>query len=143
MTPDEKRQTLARLREAIGQIRPEKTPRRGFTARQRQAVAEAFDGQCSACESGLTGTWHIDHVIPLALGGRHDPGNWVPVCVDCHKAKTRGDVKAIAKTARIIRRETEGPKPSRLKSRGFNRGMRKKMDGTVEKRLPTANNRLV
>ncbi|MFM8939285.1 MAG: hypothetical protein ACKOEY_04635, partial [Phenylobacterium sp.] len=66
MSPDDKRQTLARLREAIGQIRPEKTPRRGFTASQRRKVAEDWSGACSACETALTGAWHIDHVIPLA-----------------------------------------------------------------------------
>jgi 5-methylcytosine-specific restriction endonuclease McrA len=134
MTPEEKRTTLASLRAAIGQIRPDKTPRKGFTAAQRRQVAEAFDGACSGCEGRLTGSWHIDHVIPLALGGRHDEGNWVPICVGCHKAKTRTDVKAIAKVARIIRRETEGPKPSRLKSRGFNKTLSRKMDGSVRRR---------
>jgi len=134
MTPEEKRTTLASLRAAIGQIRPEKTPRKGFTAAQRRKVAEDFGGACSACETALTGAWHIDHVIPLALGGRHDEGNWVPICVGCHKAKTRTDVKAIAKVARIIRRETEGPKPSRLKSRGFNKTLSRKMDGSVRRR---------
>ena len=131
MTPAEKRAALAKLREAIGQIRPAKTPRKGFTPAQRRQVAEAFDGACSACETALSGAWHIDHVIPLALGGRHDPGNWVPVCIDCHKAKTRGDVKAIAKAERIIRRETEGPKPSRLRSRGFTHSRR--FDGTIRR----------
>lgn len=134
MTPDDKRQALASLREAIGQIRPGKTPRRGFTAAQRRAVAEDWSGACSACETALSGAWHIDHVIPLALGGRHEPGNWVPICVDCHKAKTRGDVKAIAKVARIIRRETEGPKPSRLRSRGFTHSRR--FDGTIRRLTP-------
>ena len=134
MTAEEKRQTLALLRAAIGQIRPEKTPRKAFTKRQRLMVQDAFSGRCSGCEGRLTGSWHIDHVIPLALGGRHDEGNWVPICVDCHKAKTRTDVKAIAKVARIIRRETEGPKPSRLKSRGFNKTLSRKMDGSVRRR---------
>jgi hypothetical protein len=40
-------------------------------------------------------------------------------------------VKAIAKTERIIRREVEGPKPSRLKSRGFTQSRR--FDGTVRR----------
>ena len=134
MTPEDKRQTLAKLREAIGQIRPGKTPRKGFTPAQRRQVAEAFDGACSACETALSGSWHIGHVIPLALGGRHDPGNWVPVCVDCHKVKTRGDVRAIAKAERIIKRETEGPKPSRLRSRGFTQSRR--FDGTIRRLTP-------
>ncbi|MCA3504765.1 MAG: HNH endonuclease [Rhodobacter sp.] len=131
MTPAEKRATLASLRAAIGQIRPEKTPRKAFTKHQRLMVQDAFSGRCSGCEGRLTGSWHIDHVIPLALGGRHEPGNWVPICVDCHKAKTRGDVKAIAKTERIIRREVDGPKPSRLKSRGFTQSRR--FDGSIRK----------
>ena len=134
MTPAEKRTTLASLRAAIGQIRPEKTPRKGFTPAQRRKVAEDFGGACSACETALTGAWHIDHVIPLALSGRHEPGNWVPICVDCHKAKTRGDVRTIAKTERIIRRETEGPKPSRLQSRGFTSSRR--FDGTIRRLTP-------
>jgi len=51
--------------------------------------------------------------------------------VDCHKAKTRGDVKAIAKAERIIRREVEGPKPSRLTSRGFTHSRR--FNGSIRK----------
>lgn len=33
---------------------------------------------------------HIDHVIPVALGGTNDPWNLVAACWDCNAGKTNG-----------------------------------------------------
>lgn len=122
---------LAELRKAIERI--EKTPRKGFTPKQRREVYEAAEGRCSACENALTSGFQIDHVIALALGGAHEPGNWVAICVDCHKRKSAGDVKRIAKVNRITKRETEGQPVSQIRSRGFDKTRRKRMNGTVER----------
>jgi hypothetical protein len=30
-----------------------------------------------------------DHKIPLIRGGKNEPGNWQPLCVDCNVSKRR------------------------------------------------------
>lgn len=106
---------LAELRRAIVEIEA----RKSFTPAQRKAVYEAQHGRCAGCEEPLGKRFEIDHVISLGIGGKHELGNWLGKCKACHAAKTAIDRKVQAKANRIIRRETEGPKPSRLKSRPF------------------------
>lgn len=43
-----------------------------------------FDGRCFYCSSPAT---DVDHVIPLARGGRHAIGNFVPSCRSCNDSK--------------------------------------------------------
>ena len=124
MTP-EKRAQLQRLKELVGRIEVEKTPRKGFTPKQRQMIHDRQNGLCALCEAPLGLSWPIDHRIPLAHGGAHEPDNWRGLCVPCHKAKFPAEIKATAKVNRIRKREAEGPKPSRMKSRGFSPGKRK------------------
>jgi 5-methylcytosine-specific restriction endonuclease McrA len=123
---------IAALRERIGQIMVEKTPRKGFTAKQRREVYEAQDGTCGGCESGLKGSWPIDHTVPLADGGSHSPGNWMGLCLDCHAVKTKREATARAKTERLRKADLEPAEPSRLQSRGFTAW--RKMDGTIVRR---------
>lgn len=108
------------------------TKRRGFTAKQRQQVFSANDGLCCGCDEALTGKWHIDHILPIALNGEHAPANWQALCESCHVAKTRADVGRIAKAKRQ-RALIEEPQPSKrpIKSRGF-QGWRK-FNGEVRK----------
>ncbi|MCK6512131.1 HNH endonuclease [Myxococcota bacterium] len=37
---------------------------------------------------GNRGCWEVDHFIPLASNGAHQPYNWVPACVDCNTRKS-------------------------------------------------------
>ncbi len=110
---------IAQLREAIGVIMVQKTPRKGFTAKQRRTVHEAQNGCCAGCETSLTGSWPIDHVKALADGGEHAPGNWLGLCVPCHAEKTKREATARAKTERLRKADLEPAEPSRLRSRGF------------------------
>lgn len=41
---------------------------------------------CAYC--GVREVSEIDHIIPLALGGRSEPGNLVGVCFECNHAKS-------------------------------------------------------
>lgn len=120
---------LAELRAQVVEIQARKC----FTPAQRKAVYEAQEGLCAACEEPLAGKFEIDHVISLGIGGKHEPGNWLGKCRACHVAKTAIDRKMQAKASRIVRRETEGQAVSRLQSRGFDKGLRKRMNGTVER----------
>jgi 5-methylcytosine-specific restriction endonuclease McrA len=44
--------------------------------------------------------WDLEHVIPIAMGGDDDEENLRPAHKSCHKAKTKDDVKAVAKAKR-------------------------------------------
>lgn len=116
--------------------------RKGFTPKQRQMVYDEFDGLCGCgCDEPLAGeAWDIDHAVPLALGGKHDLSNWIPRLKAHHKRKTASDIKSISKAKRIAKRETEGPKPAKLKgggkiqSAGFRKDISRRMNGSVVRR---------
>jgi hypothetical protein len=42
---------------------------------------------CAYCDCELGKEFHIDHVIPLARGGRDHPSNMVKACVKCNMRK--------------------------------------------------------
>lgn len=113
------------------------TPRTTISRKRRDEILERQGRICPACNeplessempSGvdgvpgwtLTGPFEIDHVIPIELGGSaSELSNLQALHPDCHKAKTKRDVAAIAKTKRLAKKHFEGRKPSRMRSRGF------------------------
>jgi 5-methylcytosine-specific restriction protein A len=113
--------------------------RRSLSTRERLDLFLSAQGRCQRCGWALTpGTrWEVDHVIPLALGGRNAADNMQVLCSPCHGGKThRHDVPAIAKTARVRARhlgarQTRRPLPGGRQSR-----WKKKFDGTVVARTP-------
>lgn len=44
-------------------------------------------GRCTVCKEELNQTYHVDHVMPLALGGRHEPLNLQLLCPPCNRKK--------------------------------------------------------
>lgn len=79
-------------------------------------------------------TWEAEHVLPWALGGRDTPANLFPVHWQCHKPKTKNDVREISKGKRVMSKRL-GIKRSKRPMMGSKRsGFRKRMDGTVERR---------
>ncbi len=44
-------------------------------------------GKCACCRTSLAGGLHIDHVIPVALGGRHEDSNIQLLCPTCNCSK--------------------------------------------------------
>lgn len=68
-------------------IRAERNKARDLRRSQwwRQKTA---DGLCHYCQKKCApGELTMDHVVPLALGGRSVKGNLVPCCKDCNNAK--------------------------------------------------------
>ena len=124
--------------------RPEK--RRSFTARQRETIAERQAYGCANCGCSLvTNRFQIDHIQRLDALGKHEPDNWQALCVPCHAEKTRTDNREAKKGARVrgqtgqrARRERRGgssiKSASKIQSAGFNKTLRKRMNGKVEAR---------
>jgi 5-methylcytosine-specific restriction endonuclease McrA len=80
--------------------------------------------------------YQFDHITALALGGADTPENLRAVRVRCHKKISAVDIRMVRKADRQ-RKYHLGVKKrrfSKLASRGFEKRLRKYMDGTVEVR---------
>lgn len=105
--------------------------RREFSAKTKTAVAQRANGRCEICTRLLLyGEAEYDHRIPCNLGGDDSLGNCVYTCKSCHKAKTKNDVRDIAKAKRNYRRAHGIRKASRFAC-SRNSKFKKKIDGSV------------
>jgi 5-methylcytosine-specific restriction endonuclease McrA len=107
--------------------------RKRLTAAERSLLLQRQSDCCAGpCRESLVwavvegkpvyGAMIDEHLIPLELGGANDLANRALLCVACAKQKTRADRKAIAKAARIRRREAGEERPKqKIRSRGFAR----------------------
>lgn len=105
-------------------------------------MREAQAGLCGCgCGRELGARVIAEHIWPVAMGNEGKPDALFRA--DCAAAKTRLDVAMIAKTKRMAMVHGQQARRSRAKSegrhrpipgRGFDRSLRKKMDGRVEKR---------
>jgi 5-methylcytosine-specific restriction protein A len=110
--------------------------RREFSRKTRAEVALRAGGCCEACGAKLkVGEGEYDHILPDQLGGEPTAENCSLVCRVCHRAKTANDVGRIRKGDRQRDRHT-GAMKSRSRPIPGSRasGIRKRMDGTVERR---------
>lgn len=64
-------------------------------SRRRREVFKKSEGSCHYCRRTLTldGVWHVEHMLPRALGGADEIGNLVAACAPCNLAK--GDRTAV------------------------------------------------
>lgn len=85
----------------------------------------------------------IDHHLALIDGGDHYVTNLRPLCTQCHRPKSAIEHKNNAKAKRLAKAREElkavlsGEKQKTLgsiRSRGFDKQWRKRMNGQVEKR---------
>lgn len=58
----------------------------GISPRDWQRLVYRYQGRCAYC-TRLADPVHMDHVLPLARGGRHAIGNVLPVCGRCNLTK--------------------------------------------------------
>lgn len=58
-------------------------------SRRRRGIFDLSNGRCHYCRTTLTldGTWHVEHMLPSALGGTDDPSNLVAACAPCNLRK--------------------------------------------------------
>lgn len=115
------------------------TPRRKLRPYERAQLFERQNGLCSCgCGQPLTGNPMLDqdeHTNCRWVSGDDQLSNRTLMLRDCHKAKTARDKKAIAKIKRLIAKAAGTTKPKRkINGRGFDKSLKRKLDGTVEKR---------
>lgn len=123
---------------------PTPPKRKSFSARDVASVFIKYQARCAACAIKVQmDNYDIDHIVRLDAGGKHELENWQLLCVPCHKEKTRVDNREAKKGRRIRgesgqvkRRKARGGSmirsASKIQSRGFNKAMRKRMNGKVE-----------
>lgn len=47
--------------------------------------------KCAICRVGIKGGYHIDHIMPIAKGGKHEPRNLQLLCQSCNVRKAAKD----------------------------------------------------
>lgn len=121
------------VKEWIGKNDDEKIP-----ARVRVRIFDRCDGKCAECGVRIGGSVRaaFDHVVALVNGGENRETNLQLLCLPCHSQKTRSDVAEKAATYRKrlthlgIKPRKGHPMPGSKAS-----GIRKRMNGTVERRV--------
>lgn len=110
----------------------ENMTRRRLTPSARAAMLARQGGCCIVDGCTETANLEEEHSTPFTWTGA------LPdqlMCETHHKEKTRKDIKAISKVKRIRKREAGETKTKRkIQSPGFRKDVRKKMDGSVEKK---------
>lgn len=98
----------------------------------KDRVANKAELCCRLCKRQVIGKLRaeFDHETPLILGGKNRESNIQLLCHECHKAKTKRDVKIKAKVARVRKRHLGIKKPSRFPGSRDSK-FKKRMDGTV------------
>jgi 5-methylcytosine-specific restriction protein A len=112
--------------------------RKRRTAEHREAICKARNWLCHICELPVDPVhqrWELDHIIPLASGGKDDDDNLAPAHAKCHLTKTINDVGKIAKGKRMraFHLGTKVP-PQRIMPGSRRSKWKKKLDGTVVRR---------
>ena len=107
-----------------------------------------YDDAKQMTEDQFLSLFHWDHNILHSTEHEDRDRFWnlTPMLILAHREKTKSDVKVVAKGRRIrakmrndgllmnVPLEVGEPTPRRLRSRGFDKTLRKKLDGTVVKR---------
>ena len=83
--------------------------RKSMTPARRKRVLERHDHVCARLDCEEREGLEIDHIIPLALGGKDEDENLEPLCRHHHRIKTIRDVKMIAR-AKALEKQNYGPK---------------------------------
>ena len=67
------------------------------TATDIARMTEQQAGRCAApwCDASLADGYHVDHIIPLAKGGTHEPGNVQLLCPGCNLSKGCEDARYV------------------------------------------------
>jgi 5-methylcytosine-specific restriction endonuclease McrA len=79
--------------------------------RSWRRVQLAEDPSCDYCDAALTQeTSTVDHVVPLAKGGREEPTNYALCCKPCNCLKADRTLEASGLTLRRVRCPKKDPR---------------------------------
>ncbi len=115
-------------------------PQRCFTRRQKAEMILRSRGLCDLCGDKIKAgvQWVAGHIIAHGLGGRTTLDNAQVECSGCSKGTQKSDAGICAKadrqatrTGQQARRKRNG---SRLQSRGFDKSLKRKLNGKTERR---------
>lgn len=73
-----------------------------MVSRRRREIFTKSAGKCHYCADPLTldGKWHIEHMMPRAMGGSDDTINLVAACVTCNLRKAdRSAIEFVSEVA--------------------------------------------
>jgi 5-methylcytosine-specific restriction endonuclease McrA len=120
---------------------PVQPDKRKMTPARRARLLAKLGAVCRFPECSVSTGLELDHIVALDLGGRDADDNFQVLCGPHHAAKTKLDAKLIAKGRRIRKRENGTRRERRpipqhvngLQSRGFDKRLRKRMSGKVER----------
>lgn len=105
-------------------------PRPSMSKARRVRIFVKEDGRCYLCNEKVKigDLFEVEHVIPWAISFDDSDENLKIAHTVCHKQmKTKGDMRDIAKIKRIIKKsDPVTRKPSRMQSRGFQKGQKTK-----------------
>jgi 5-methylcytosine-specific restriction endonuclease McrA len=66
-------------------------------------LRERQKNRCAICSTSLRHGDHLDHILPLARGGRHEPGNLQLLCPPCNLHKSdRDPIKHMQSLGRLL-----------------------------------------
>lgn len=113
-------------------------PQRCFTPRQKAQIFKRAKGRCELCGAKIFFIWTAGHIKAHSKGGPTHIDNGRVECPSCAVETHSEDTTTAAKAKRMAgitgqqaRRAKNG---SRLKSRGFDKTLRKKFNGEVERK---------
>ncbi len=72
-------------------MRESSAKRRGIGRLPRgtvKLIGQAQKWRCAVCMTDITSRYHLDHIMPLALGGEHAPNNLQLLCAPCNVRKS-------------------------------------------------------
>jgi 5-methylcytosine-specific restriction protein A len=91
-------------------------------------------GKCDFEIDPVRQQWEADHIVAVAIGGSNEPDNLQPLCVHCHKEKTKTDVTSIAKGKRMAEKHYGIKRSKTPMPCGRRSPFKKKLDGSVVRR---------
>lgn len=117
----------------------EEVERKGGKLKDRYAKLRYYATCAMTGERLIVKGCEYDHRVPRALGGTDDPENIQALTPAAHRRKTDADDAAIAKANRCklyheTGRSSAAKHVKKIGNRPFDKGLRKRMDGTVERR---------
>lgn len=111
--------------------------RKHLSTRDRLRIFEAAHGVCHLCDTKIQPgqAWEVSHPTPLEMGGPDDDTNRFPAHKTCHARETaERDIPTITRAKRRHARHIGAHRSRRPMPGSKASGLRKRMDGTVERR---------